>query len=269
MSFVPDIKSSSICLGGKLQTEGTNLFYKKFQCLRNISLNIPDCAITAIIGPSGCGKSSFLRIFNRMNDLIPGARVEGEVRFDGVSIYEKNTDVVSLRKRIGMVFQRPNPFPMTVFDNVAFGPRQDGHRFRPDLEDIVETSLREAGLWDELRDKLRQSALALSSGQQQRLCIARALAVRPEVILMDEPCSALDPAATLMIEDLMRTLSQKYTIIIVTHNMEQAARVSDMAAFFMLADDGAGTLVENGPTSDLFTNPKDRRTEDYISGRFG
>jgi phosphate transport system ATP-binding protein len=253
----------------KLSTEGVNLYYGNFQALRNITLDIPDRAITAVIGPSGCGKSSFLRLFNRMNDLITGARVEGHVELDGMNIYDKSIDVVALRKMVGMVFQKPNPFPMSAFENVAFGPRRHGKNNRGELEDIVERSLRQAALWDEVKDKLEKSALALSGGQQQRLCIARVLAVEPEVILMDEPCSALDPVATLKIEDLMRSLSENYTTIIVTHNMQQAARVSDMAAFLMMEEDRAGALVEYGPTSELFTNPKDRRTEDYITGRFG
>jgi phosphate transport system ATP-binding protein len=253
----------------KLKTESVNLYYRDFQALRSITLDIPEHAITAVIGPSGCGKSSFLRLFNRMNDLIVGARVEGRVELDGIPIYEDTIDVVELRKRVGMVFQKPNPFPMSVFDNVAFGPRRHGRRNRGELEEIVENSLRQAALWDEVNDKLHQSALALSGGQQQRLCIARVLAVEPEVILMDEPCSALDPVATLKIEDLMRSLTEAYTIVIVTHNMQQAARVSDMAAFLMMEDDRAGVLVEYGPTSQLFTNPKDKRTEDYITGRFG
>jgi phosphate transport system ATP-binding protein len=253
----------------KLKTEAINLYYGSFQALRNISLEIPERAITAIIGPSGCGKSSFLRLFNRMNDLITGARVEGGVELDGISIYANSIDVVELRKRIGMVFQKPNPFPMSVFENVAFGPRRHGKKNLGELEDIVERSLRQAALWDEVNDKLSQSAFALSGGQQQRLCTARVLAIEPEVILMDEPCSALDPVATLKIEDLMRSLAENYTIIIVTHNMQQAARVSDMAAFFMMEEDRAGVLVEYGPTSEIFTNPEDKRTEDYITGRFG
>jgi len=204
-----------------------------------------------------------------MNDLIIGARVDGTVKIDDINIYDRNIDVVELRKRVGMVFQKPNPFPMSVFENVAFGPKRHGKTKRGELEAIVERSLRQAALWDEVKDKLGQSALALSGGQQQRLCIARVLAVEPEVILMDEPCSALDPIATLRIEDLMRDLSSDYTIVIVTHNMQQAARVSDMAAFLMMEKDRAGILVEYGPTSQLFTNPKDKRTEDYITGRFG
>ena len=253
----------------KLRTEKVNLYYGSFQALRNISLDIPEHAITAIIGPSGCGKSSLLRLFNRMNDLITGARVEGKVELDGIPIYDNTIDVVELRKRVGMVFQKPNPFPMSVFENVAFGPRRHGKHNLGELQDIVERSLHQAALWDEVKDKLQQSGLALSGGQQQRLCIARVLAVEPEVILMDEPCSALDPVATLKIEDLMRSLAQEYSIIIVTHNMQQAARVSDMAAFLMMEEDRAGVLVEYGITSEIFTNPKDKRTEDYITGRFG
>jgi phosphate transport system ATP-binding protein len=263
-----ETKSMDKCVT-KLGTEGVNLYYGTFQALRNVTLDIPACAITAIIGPSGCGKSTLLRLFNRMNDLIPGVRVEGKVQLDGASIYEKNTDVVALRKRVGMVFQKPNPFPMAVFDNIAFGPRRYGPKHQLELEDIVEQSLRQVALWEEVKDKLRQSALALSAGQQQRLCIARALAVEPEVILMDESCSALDPESTLKIEDLMRNLAQDYTIVIVTHNMEQAARVSDMAAFMMMEQDKAGVLVEYAPTTQIFSNPKDKRTEDYITGRFG
>jgi phosphate transport system ATP-binding protein len=253
----------------KLKADKVNLFYGNFQALRNISLTIPSCAITAFIGPSGCGKSSLLRLFNRMNDLIHGARVEGNIELDGVNVYDPRIDVVELRKRVGMVFQKPNPFPMPIFDNIAYGPRRHGMKNRGELEEIVEKSLRQAALWDEVKDKLGQSGLALSGGQQQRLCIARVLAVEPEVILMDEPCSALDPIATLKIEDLMRSLAEDYTIIIVTHNMQQAARVSDTAAFMMMEPDRAGALVEYGPTAQLFTNPKDKRTEDYITGRFG
>lgn len=265
------LNESPACKRTRLSVNRVNLFYGGFQALRNITLEIPECAITAVIGPSGCGKSSFLRIFNRMNDLITGARVEGQVELDGINIYDRSIDVVELRKRVGMVFQKPNPFPMSVFENVAFGPRRHqghGHNLGQ-LEDVVERSLHQAALWDEVKDKLGQSALSLSGGQQQRLCIARVLAVEPEVILMDEPCSALDPVATLKIEELMRSLAENYTIVIVTHNMQQAARVSDMAAFLMMEEDRAGVLVEYGPTSELFTNPKDKRTEDYITGRFG
>ena len=253
----------------KLRTDTVSLYYGNFQALRNISLEIPERAITAIIGPSGCGKSSFIRLFNRMNDLITGARVEGGVELDDIPIYDRTIDVVELRKRVGMVFQKPNPFPMSIFENVAFGPRRHGRHNLGELEDIVERSLNQAALWDEVKDKIGQSALSLSGGQQQRLCIARVLAVEPEVILMDEPCSALDPVATLKIEDLMRSLAENYTIVIVTHNMQQAARASDMSAFFMMEEDRAGVLVEYGLTSELFTNPKDKRTEDYITGRFG
>jgi phosphate transport system ATP-binding protein len=249
--------------------DNTCLYYGKFLALRNISLRIPERSITSVIGPSGCGKSSFLRIFNRMNDLISGARVEGSVEIDGNPVYGPHVDIVELRKKVGMVFQKPNPFPMTIYDNVAFGPKQHGKYSKSELDRIVETSLQQAALWDEVKDKLGQSALGLSGGQQQRMCIARVLAVESEVILMDEPCSALDPLATLRIEDLMRTLAERYTILIVTHNMQQAARVSDMAAFFMMAKDRAGELVEYGTTSQIFTNPRDKRTEDYITGCFG
>lgn len=253
----------------RLATRNLSLYYGDFQALRGITLDIPEKAITAIIGPSGCGKSTYLRVFNRMNDLITGVRIEGSVELDGMDIYARELDVVDLRKRVGMVFQKPNPFPMSIFENVAYGPKRHGRKNRVELEEIVENSLRHAALWDEVKDKLNQPALALSGGQQQRLCIARVLAVEPEVILMDEPCSALDPVATLKIEDLMRTLAAEYTIIIVTHNMQQAARASDMAVFLMMEEDRAGILVEKGPTTELFTNPRDKRTEDYITGRFG
>jgi phosphate transport system ATP-binding protein len=253
----------------KLKTHLASLYYGKFQALRNISLGIPARSITAIIGPSGCGKSSLLRLFNRMNDLIPHARITGEVELDGVNIYDKSVDIVDLRKRVGMVFQKPNPFPMSIYENIVFGPKQHGNTSRTELDKLAENVLHKAALWDEVKDKLDQSALALSGGQQQRLCIARVLAVEPEVILMDEPCSALDPVATLKIEDLMQQLAENYTIIIVTHNMQQAARVSNMAAFMMMTEDRSGELVEYGTTSQIFTNPKDKRTEDYITGRFG
>ena len=258
-----------IANGSKLKAAMVNLFYGDFQALRHVTLDIPDRAITAVIGPSGCGKSSFLRLFNRMNDLIGGIKLEGLITLDGVSLYEKQIDVVELRKRVGMVFQKPNPFPMSIFENVAYGPRRHGKKNRSELENIVVKSLKQSALWDEVKDKLDQSAFALSGGQQQRLCIARVLAVEPEVILMDEPCSALDPVATLKIEDLMRSLAEDYTIVTVTHNMQQAARVSDMTAFFMMENDRAGVLVEYGLTSQIFTNPRDKRTEDYITGRFG
>ncbi len=252
----------------KIETRNYNLYYDSFQALRDLNIHIYANKITAIVGPSGCGKSTLLRSFNRMNELIPGVRVEGEILLDGRTIL-RETDVVELRRRVGMVFQKPNPFPKSIFDNVAYGPRAHGLRNREQLADIVERSLQAAALWDEVSDDLNRSGLALSGGQQQRLCIARALAVEPEVILMDEPCSALDPVATLRIEELMRDLTKEYTIIIVTHNMQQAARVSDYAIFLMMEEDRAGIAVEHGPTSELFTNPKDQRTEDYITGRFG
>jgi phosphate transport system ATP-binding protein len=251
----------------KLEVRDYHLFYGDFQALRGVDVKIPANRITAIIGPSGCGKSTFLRSFNRMNDLIPGVRVAGEVFMDGQDLF--CMDVVELRQRVGMVFQRPNPFPKSIFDNVAYGPRANGLRDRARLGEIVERSLRDAALWDEVKDDLSKSGLALSGGQQQRLCIARALAVEPEVILMDEPASALDPVATLRIEELIQKLKEKYTIIIVTHNMQQAARASDYTTFFMMADDRAGYLVEYGPTREIFTNPKHKKTEDYITGRFG
>ncbi len=251
----------------KLEVRHYHLFYGTFRALNDIGIRIPLNRITAIIGPSGCGKSTFLRTFNRMNDLIPGVRVEGEVLMDGEDIF--SMDVVELRRRVGMVFQRPNPFPKSIYDNVAYGPRAHGIHDRRRLDEIVERSLRDAALWDEVKDNLGKSALALSGGQQQRLCIARALAVQPEVILMDEPASALDPIATLRIEELIQTLKQKYTIVIVTHNMQQAARASDYTAFFMMDENRAGLLVEYGLTRDLFTRPHDKRTEDYITGRFG
>ncbi len=252
----------------KLKTQDYSLYYGDFQALRNINIEIYANQITAIIGPSGCGKSTLLRSFNRMNDLIPGVRVEGQVLLDGLDIFD-GTDVVELRRRVGMVFQKPNPFPKTIFDNVAYGPRAHGIKNRVQLAEIVERSLRAAALWDEVKDDLHKSALALSGGQQQRLCIARALAVEPEVILMDEPCSALDPIATLRIEELMRELKKKYTIVIVTHNMQQAARVSDYTAFLLMNEHRAGELIEYDVTRNIFTNPRDKRTEDYITGRFG
>ncbi|MEK7282107.1 MAG: phosphate ABC transporter ATP-binding protein PstB [Chloroflexota bacterium] len=250
-----------------LELQKLELWYGKFQALRDISMVIHRNLITAIIGPSGCGKSSLLRCFNRMNDLIPSARVKGEVLFDGRNIYAADVDPTEVRYRIGMVFQKPNPFPKSIFENVAFGLRVNG--ITTNLEEAVERALHRAALWDEVKDRLLKSAMELSGGQQQRLCIARALALEPEVILMDEPCSALDPIATLKIEDLMSNLAKEYAIIIVTHNMQQAARISEMAAFMMMEEDRAGVLVEYGLTSKLFTNPKDKRTEDYITGRFG
>jgi phosphate transport system ATP-binding protein len=251
--------------------KGVSVYYGDFRAVRDIDLAIPRNRITALIGPSGCGKSTVLRTFNRMNDLIEGARVEGVVLYHGVDLYEPRVDPVEVRRRIGMVFQKPNPFPKSIYDNVAFGPKIAG--FKGKMDDLVEESLQRAALWDEVRDKLKQSAMALSGGQQQRLCIARAIATRPDVILMDEPASALDPIATQRIEDLMRELVSDYTIVIVTHNMQQAARVSDRTAFFTVevSETGqrTGMVVEYDETEVIFTNPKDRRTEDYVTGRFG
>jgi len=252
----------------KLEARDYSLYYGDFQALRGISIEIYANHITAIIGPSGCGKSTLLRSFNRMNDLTPGVRVEGQVLLDGQDVFN-GTDVVELRRQVGMVFQKPNPFPKSIFDNMAYGPRAHGIKNKARLAEIVERGLRAAALWDEVKDDLQKSALALSGGQQQRLCIARALAVEPEVILMDEPCSALDPIATLRIEELMRELKTKYTIVIVTHNMQQAARVSDYTAFLLMNETRAGEIVEYDVTKNIFTNPGDKRTEDYITGRFG
>ncbi|MBL7183504.1 MAG: phosphate ABC transporter ATP-binding protein [Anaerolineae bacterium] len=248
----------------KMEVLNLGFYYDGFKALKNISLQVLEHQITALIGPSGCGKSTFLRCLNRMNDTISGTRLEGRVLLDGKDIYGPDMDVVELRHRVGMVFQRPNPFPQSVYDNVAFGPRVLGLHRRVNLDDLVEHSLRRAALWDEVKDGLKRSAMHLDGGQQQRLCIARVLAVEPEVILMDEPCSALDPVATLKIEDLMRDLKQNYTIVIVTHNMQQAARVSDRTGLFWL-----GELVEYGVTSQIFTRPQEKRTEDYITGRLG
>ena len=250
--------------GTVIEAQDLSLYYGRSQALKGINMGIPEKSITAIIGPSGCGKSTFLRCLNRMNDLVPGVRITGGLMFKGCDIYGKGIDVVGLRKEIGMVFQKPNPFPMSIYDNVAYGPRIHGIKNKGDLNEIVERSLRQAALWDELKDRLYDSALGISGGQQQRLCIARCLAIGPEVILMDEPCSALDPIATAKIEDLMRELKSKYTIIIVTHNMQQAARVSDSTAFFLM-----GELIEFDDTKNLFENPSNKRTEDYITGRFG
>jgi phosphate transport system ATP-binding protein len=255
--------------GIKLETKGLNLRYGDFHALSNVTFGIYNQTITAIIGPSGCGKSSLLRIFNRMNDLIPGVRVDGEVLLDGVPIYDKAVDPVVLRKKVGMVFQKPNVFPLSIYDNVTIGPKHHGIKNKEALRKIVETSLKQAALWEEVKDCLKKPGLELSPGQQQRLCIARALAIEPEVILMDESCSALDPESTMKVEDLMLELVKKYTIIIVTHSMEQARRISDMSAFLMLGPDKVGTLVEYSPTFQMFTSPKDKRTEDYITGRFG
>ncbi len=240
------------------------LWYGNTQALKNVNINIAKNSITALIGPSGCGKSTFLKTLNRMNDLVPGVRITGEVRYDGKDIFSPGTDVNELRKNIGMVFQKPNPFPMSVYDNIAYGPRTHGVRNKAKLDDIVERSLRDAAIWDEVKDRLKKSALGLSGGQQQRLCIARALAVEPDVLLMDEPTSALDPISTSKIEDLAMDLKKKYTIVIVTHNMQQAVRISDYTAFFLLGD-----LVEYDGTEKMFEQPQDKRTEDYITGRFG
>lgn len=240
------------------------LWYGSAQALKSIQMEIPEKSISALIGPSGCGKSTFLKTINRMNDLIPGVRITGQVRYDGKDIFSSDTDVNELRREIGMVFQKPNPFPMSVYDNIAYGPRTHGVKGKAKLDDIVERSLRGAAIWDEVKDRLKKSALGLSGGQQQRLCIARALAVEPKVLLMDEPTSALDPISTLKIEELALELKNRYTIVIVTHNMQQAVRISDNTAFFLL-----GELVEFGNTEQLFANPQDKRTEDYITGRFG
>jgi len=253
----------------KMQIEALSVYYGKFRALKDINLNVPAREITAIIGPSGCGKSTMLRSLNRMNDLTPRTRIEGEVRLDGENIYQKNVDVVEIRRKIGMVFQRPNPFPMSIYENVAYGPRLYGITNRRELNEIVESSLKRAAIWDEVKDKLNQSGMAISGGQQQRLCIARALAVEPEVILMDEPASALDPIATQKIEELMQILKETYTIVIVTHNMQQAARVSGFTAFMMINAERSGTVVEFATTSQIFTNPKNKQTEDYVTGRFG
>ena len=247
----------------KIDVKDFNLYYGDFHALKNINIGMPEHEVSALIGPSGCGKSTLLKSLNRMNDLVPGVKITGRAALDGVDIYG-NIDVNDLRRRVGMVFQKPNPFPMSVYDNVAYGPRTHGIRVRGELDAIVEKSLRQAAIWDELKDRLKKSALALSGGQQQRLCIARALAVAPEVLLMDEPTSALDPISTSRIEDLINELNGQYTIVIVTHNMQQAARISDQTAFFL-----HGEMVECAPTLDIFAHPADKRTEDYITGRFG
>ena len=240
------------------------LWYGEHQALKNINIEIPKKSITAFIGPSGCGKSTFLKTLNRMNDLIPSVKITGDVRYDGADIFSREVDVNHLRKEIGMVFQKPNPFPMSIYDNVAYGPRTHGITSKVQLDEIVETALRDAAIWDEVKDRLKKNALGMSGGQQQRLCIARALAVEPKVLLMDEPTSALDPISTARIEELAMELKEKYTIVMVTHNMQQAVRVSDYTAFFLL-----GELVEFGSTDDIFSQPQDKRTEDYITGRFG
>lgn len=248
---------------GKFEIENLNLYYGTFHALKGINMEIPEREVTAFIGPSGCGKSTFLKSLNRMNDLVEGCKITGKISLDGADIYDKY-DVTLLRKRVGMVFQSPNPFPMSIYDNIAFGPRTHGIRNKAALDEIVERSLRQAAIWDECKDRLKKNALGMSGGQQQRLCIARALAVEPEVLLMDEPTSALDPISTSKIEDLVSELKEKYTIIIVTHNMQQAARISDRTAFFLLGD-----MVEFDRTEKLFSDPTDKRTEDYITGRFG
>jgi phosphate transport system ATP-binding protein len=254
----------------KLALRGLSVYYGQKRAVRDVELEVPANAVTAFIGPSGCGKSTILRCFNRMNDLIPSARVDGIVELDGENINAKDVQAVDVRTRIGLVFQRPNPFPMTIYENVAYGPRRHGVKDKARIDEIVERCLHNAALWDEVKDDYRKkSGLALSGGQQQRLCIARTLATEPEVVLMDEPCSALDPIATLKVEELIADLRRTYTIVIVTHNMQQASRVSDRTAFFTMGDDRAGYLVEYGPTSTIFTNPHERLTEDYVSGRFG
>jgi phosphate transport system ATP-binding protein len=250
-----------------IEAQELHVYYGDFLAIKDVNLKIETNKITAIIGPSGCGKSTMLRSFNRMNELVPTAHTAGQVLFHGQNIYQEEVDPVEVRRHIGMVFQKPNPFPKSIYENVAWGARING--FQGDMDALVERSLRQAALWDEVQDKLGQSGLSLSGGQQQRLCIARTIAVKPDIILMDEPASALDPIATLKIEDLMRQLAQNYTIIVVTHNMQQAGRVSDYTAFFMMDEDRAGYMVEYGPTKRIFTSPTDRRTEDYITGRFG
>lgn len=248
----------------KISVENLNLHYGENHALKDVNMEIADHAITAFIGPSGCGKSTFLRCLNRMNDLVDGCRVEGKVILDGEDIYDKRVDTTLIRKKVGMVFQQPNPFPMSIYDNIAYGPRLHGIKNKKELDEIVERSLQGAAIFEEVKDRLHKSALGLSGGQQQRLCIARALAVSPEVLLMDEPTSALDPISTLKIEELMETLKKKYTVVIVTHNMQQAARVSDDTAFFLV-----GEVIEKNATSEIFARPQDKRTEDYITGRFG
>lgn len=248
----------------KFRISNLNLYYNEFKALKNINLDLSEREITAFIGPSGCGKSTLLKSLNRMNDLVEGCKIDGKILLDEEDIYDKSMDVNSLRKRVGMVFQKPNPFPMSVYDNIAYGPRTHGIRRKAELDEIVESSLKSAAIWDELKDRLKKSALGLSGGQQQRLCIARALAVKPEVLLMDEPTSALDPISTSKIEDLAIELKKYYTIVMVTHNMQQAARISDKTAFFLL-----GEVIEFDNTEKLFSNPKEKKTEDYITGRFG
>jgi len=270
LSMTPEVRAATTPATGaapapvKIKAAGVDFYYGEFKALQGITMDILERHITAMIGPSGCGKSTFLRTLNRMNDLIDGTRVEGSITLDGTDIYGKNVDVVHLRKRIGMVFQKPNPFPMSIYDNVAYGPRIHGLRNRKQLDEIVERTLKGAALWDEVKDKLKESAFALSGGQQQRLCIARTVAVQPDVILMDEPCSALDPNSTYRVEELMEELKTQYTIVIVTHNMQQAARVSDFTGFFF-----KGELIEFNTTNEMFTSPSKKATNDYIRGRFG
>jgi phosphate transport system ATP-binding protein len=253
-----------------MQLENMNVFYGNFQAVKDVNLNIVKNSITAMIGPSGCGKSTVLRSMNRMNDLVSGSKVEGSIKYNGIDILAKDIDPVEVRKHIGMVFQKPNPFPKSIYENIAWGVRINGFKgSKSDIDDIVVMSLKKAAIWDEVKDKLHENALRLSGGQQQRLCIARAVAVEPEILLMDEPCSALDPIATLKIEDLMRNLTEEYTIVIVTHNMNQASRVSDHTSFFMVDENRTGYMVEYGNTRDIFINPKDKRTEDYITGKIG
>ncbi len=247
-----------------LYAQGLNLYYGPTHALKDVSIDIPEKKVTSLIGPSGCGKSTFLKTLDRMNDLVPGVRITGSVKYRGREVYDSSLDVTWLRKQIGMVFQKPNPFPMSIYDNIAYGPRTHGVKNKSKLDDIVENSLRGAAIWDEVKDRLKKSALGLSGGQQQRICIARALAVEPDILLMDEATSALDPISTSKIEDLIADLKQDYTIVIVTHNMQQATRISDQCAFFLL-----GELIEFGETTQLFSMPKDKRTEDYITGRFG
>ena len=256
--------SENTAANAKFHVHDLDLHYGSFQALKKINFDIMPNKITALIGPSGCGKSTFLKTLNRMNDFVEGCMIEGDVQLDGQDIYKSGMSEIELRQRVGMVFQQPNPFPKTIYDNVAYGPRIRGIRKKSDLDEIVETSLREVGIWDEFTDRLNKSALGLSGGQQQRLCIARTVAVHPEVVLMDEPTSALDPISTMKIEDLAVEMKEKYTIVIVTHNMQQANRISDTTAFFLL-----GELIESGPTQDIFLNPKNKKTEEYITGRFG
>ncbi len=264
---VTDRAAAGMPVENVFEVRDFSAYYGDFRAVRDIDLDIAKNRITAFIGPSGCGKSTLLRCFNRMNDLVPGAHITGRIGYHGVDLYDERVDAVEVRRRIGMVFQKPNPFPKSIYDNITFGPKIAG--YKGDMDELVESSLRRAAIWDEVKDKLKQPGTALSGGQQQRLCIARAIAVQPDVILMDEPCSALDPVATLKIEELMFELRNDYTIVIVTHNMQQAARASDETVFLTMGEDRAGYLVEKGPTAEIFTNPKNQLTEDYVSGRFG